>query len=78
MALKDLVDEVFENLGLDKKVHLKQDTSLLRPVDLEIIYGDNTKAKEKLEWNYNISNQQLIKLLIADEEKFIDWELKHG
>jgi GDPmannose 4,6-dehydratase len=78
MALKDLVDEVFENLGLDKKVHLKQDTSLLRPVDLEIIYGDNTKAKEKLEWNYNISNKQLIKLLIADEEKFIDWELKHG
>ena len=75
MALKDLVSEVFESLGLDISLHLQQDPSLLRPVDLEIIYGDNTKAKEQLGWDYNISNKELIKKLIAEEEKFIDWEL---
>ncbi len=75
MALKDLVDNVFKALNLDTSVHLKQDPSLLRPVDLEIIYGDNTKAKEKLGWYYDISNEQLIQKLIAEEEKFIDWEL---
>ena len=47
----------------------------MRPVDLEIIYGDNTKAKKELGWNYDISNKDLIKKLIAEEEKFIDWEL---
>lgn len=75
MALKDLVIEVFNNLGLDTAIYIKQDPSLLRPVDLEIIYGDNTKAKEELGWNYDISNKDLIKKLIAEEEKFIDWEL---
>jgi GDPmannose 4,6-dehydratase len=78
LSLKDLVDEVFNNLGLDKKLCLKQDPSLLRPVDLEIIFGDNTKAKEQLGWDYNISNKELIKKLIVEEEKFIDWELAHA
>lgn len=76
MALKDLVDSVFNNLGLDKNMHLKQDTSLLRPVDLEIIYGDNTKAKQELGWQYEISNSELVQKLIIEEEKFIDWELR--
>ena len=75
MALKDLVATVFKTLDLDMNVHLKQDASLLRPVDLEIIYGDNTKAKKELGWDYNFSNEQLIQKLIAEEEKFIDWEL---
>lgn len=75
MALKDLVKEVFKILDLDTSLHLSQDPSLLRPVDLEIIYGDNTKAKEQLAWHYDISNEQLIQKLIAEEEKFIEWEL---
>lgn len=76
MALKDMIEEVFKTLNLDTNVHLTQDAALLRPVDLEIIYGDNTKAKEQLGWQYNISNKELIKKLIEEEEKFIDWELK--
>ena len=48
MALKDLVKEVFKILDLDTSLHQRQDPSLLRPVDLEIIYGDNTKAKEQV------------------------------
>ena len=75
MALKDLVANVFKLLDLDMGVHLIQDASLLRPVDLEIIYGDNTKAKKELGWDYNFSNEQLIQKLIAEEEKFIEWEL---
>lgn len=76
MALKDFVHNVFNSLNLDINVHLKQDAALLRPVDLEIIYGDNTKAKKQLGWDYNISNEQLIQKLLAEEEKFIEWELK--
>jgi GDPmannose 4,6-dehydratase len=75
MSLKDLVESVFTSLQLDTAVYLKQDPALLRPVDLEIIYGDNTKAKRELGWNYNITNNELIQKLIVEEEKFIDWEL---
>ena len=76
MSLKDLVSTVFEILDLDISAHLRQDPSLLRPVDLQIIYGDNSKAKQELGWDYDITNDELIRKLISDEEKFIEWELK--
>jgi GDPmannose 4,6-dehydratase len=55
-----------------------QDNSLLRPKDLDVIFGDNSKAKSILGWNYNMSNDELIKQLIEDEYKFISWELQHA
>lgn len=75
MSLKDLVHTVFNSLGLEKEQYLSQDPSLLRPVDLDIIYGDNTKAKKELGWKYDIKNEELIAKLIEEEEKFIEWEL---
>ncbi len=48
--------------------------ALFRPVDLEVIYGDNPKAKCVLNWDYNISNAELISRLIKDEYHYIEWE----
>lgn len=78
MSLHDLLKLVFDNLGLDISQHVKQDTSLLRPNDLEIIYGDNTKAKSLLGWDYHMSNKELIDQLINDEYEFINWELDNN
>ena len=74
MSLTDLVTIVMRKLDLDAEKHLTIDQNLFRPVDLEVIYGDNTKAKKILNWDYNISNEELIDLLIADEYTFIEWE----
>ena len=74
MSLSDLVTIVMRKLDLDIEKHLTIDQNLFRPVDLEVIYGDNTKAKKILNWDYNISNEELIDLLIADEYTFIEWE----
>jgi GDP-D-mannose dehydratase len=43
-------------------------------VDLEVIYGDNRKARNVLNWDYNISNAELISRLIKDEYQYIEWE----
>jgi GDPmannose 4,6-dehydratase len=75
-SLRELVSKVFENLALDMDHYVKHDGSLLRPVDLEIIYGDNSKAKELLGWDYNLSNEDLIGKLIEEEARFIEWELQ--
>ena len=75
-SLKELAHYVFESLELDFNQYVNHNDALLRPVDLEIIYGDNTKAKELLGWNYNLSNQDLVDKLIAEETRFIEWELK--
>jgi len=41
---------------------------------LEINYGDNSKAKNKLNWNYDMSFDQLIYKLVEDEIQYIKWE----
>lgn len=73
-SLENFVKKVFDELQLDEKKYLKTDKALLRPVELEVIYGDNSKAKKNLNWKYNISFDELIKLLVRDEQQFVNWE----
>jgi GDPmannose 4,6-dehydratase len=78
MSLDGLIDEVMAQLDLDKEKYITIDKKLFRPVDLEEIYGDNTKAKNVLQWDYNLSNKELITHLIEDEKDFIAWEERTG
>jgi len=76
-SLEEFVAKVFEKLNLNVKKFVKIDENLYRPNDLEINYGDNSKAKNELNWNYNMIFEQLIDKLIKDEIEFIKWELKN-
>jgi len=76
-SLEEFVIKVFEKLNLNIDKFVKIDESLYRPNDLEINYGDNSKAKDKLNWNYDMSFDQLIIKLVEDEIEFIKWELKN-
>jgi len=76
-SLEEFVIKVFEKLNLDVDKFVKIDKSLYRPNDLEINYGDNSKAKDKLNWKYDMSFDQLIDRLVEDEIEFIKWELKN-
>jgi len=76
-SLEEFVIKVFEKLNLDVDKFVKIDESLYRPNDLEINYGDNSKAKNKLNWNYDMSFDQLIDKLVEDEIEFVKWELKN-
>ncbi|MEP7318537.1 MAG: GDP-mannose 4,6-dehydratase [Panacibacter sp.] len=75
-SLQQLLNYVFEYLQLDIHRYVQHDDSLLRPKDLEIIYGDNFKARDLLGWNYDLTNEGLIAKLVEEELKFIEWELQ--
>ncbi len=74
-SLQSLIETILNKLDLEYHKTIEVDKELFRPVDLEIIYGDNAKAKQMLGWNYNMDTNQLIDQLIIDETKFIEWEL---
>ena len=74
VELKVIVQEIFTQLELPFEKYISVDNSLFRPVDLKIIYGDNTKSKMLLKWDYQMSYQLLIEKLISDEFKYIAWE----
>lgn len=75
ISLRSFIEKILLQLDLVYDDTIKIDPNLFRPVDLEIIYGNNTKAKENLNWDYNMNSDQLIKQLIIDESEFIEWEL---
>ena len=66
ILLRDIVEYVFEKLNLDKNLIIK-DKSLYRPNEIEEIYGDNSKAKNELGWNYNMSFFEVLDILIEEE-----------
>lgn len=74
-SLEEFIVKVFEKLNLDVDKFVKIDESLYRPNDLEINYGDNSKAKNKLNWKYNMSFDQLICKLVDDEIEYFNREL---
>lgn len=75
-SLEEFVEQTFRALNLDYKKFISTNQNLLRPVDLEIIYGNPTKAKKELGWNYNMSFEELINKLIEDEYIFLSWKSK--
>jgi GDP-D-mannose dehydratase len=40
---------------------------------LDVIYGNPSKAKSKLDWSYQMSFDELIEQLIEDEIKYAEW-----
>jgi len=72
-SLREFVEVAFKQLGLDYRKYVKTDKKFCRPLDLETIYGDNSKAKELLGWEYKISFEDLIARLINDETAYLDW-----
>lgn len=75
-SLKEFAEQAFKKLDLDFERFVTIDKRFHRPLELEIIYGDNSKAKRLLGWQYDMTFEQLIDTLVNDEIKYVDWELE--
>ena len=64
--LKDIANYVFDKLGIDKN-KIIVDEALFRPNEIFDIYGDNTKAKNLLGWEYNKSVFDVLDIIIEEE-----------
>jgi len=66
--LRDIISYVFDYLGINKD-KLVEDPALFRPTDIKDIYGDNTKAKTLLKWEYDKSFFDVLTILIEEEKR---------
>ena len=60
------MDIVFDNLKIDKN-KIKVSEELYRPAEIEDIYGSPEKAKRELNWQYNMSVEDIIDVLLKEE-----------
>jgi len=65
--LRDIIMYVFDHFGISKE-KLVEDPALFRPTDIKDIYGDNSKAKTTLNWQYDKSFFDVLDILIEEEK----------
>ncbi|MFA9206606.1 MAG: GDP-mannose 4,6-dehydratase [Burkholderiaceae bacterium] len=68
ITLRSVIEYVFNYLEIPLSC-LLIDENLFRPTEILDIYGDNSKAKIQLGWQYDLSFYDVLKILI-DEELF--------
>ena len=66
VSLKNIVSTVFEKLNIDKD-KIKVSEQLYRPAEIEDIYGNPEKAKKELGWQYEMSIDDIIDVLLKEE-----------
>lgn len=66
VTLRSIIEHVFNrlNISLDRLVVSNE---LMRPTDIDDIFGDNKPAKDKLGWDYNINFYDILDILIDEE-----------
>jgi GDPmannose 4,6-dehydratase len=78
MSLHSFAMNVFDQLDLDMRKYVRTDTALFRSLDLEEIYGNNSRAKKELGWQYSMTPIALVRQLVTDEMLLMKWELESG
>lgn len=73
-SLENIVKRIFNQLELDFNKYVKIDNNLLRNLELDVIYGNNSKAKNELGWVYDYTTNQLIEQLLEDEKAYIEFK----
>jgi GDPmannose 4,6-dehydratase len=66
ISLREIVEYVFDKLNISRD-KITIDPNLYRPVEVSDIYGDNSKIKNNLNWNYDVSFFDVLDILIAEE-----------
>jgi len=68
-SVREFAEKVFQKLDLDYKEYVDIDQRYFRPAEVDILLGDSTKARKKLEWEPKVSFDQLINMMVeADME----------
>lgn len=72
-SVEEMVNIAFGELGLYWKDYVKTDKKFLRPLDIDLLKGDNSKAKKELGWEPKTHFHELIKLMV--NEDFKRWKM---
>lgn len=70
-SVKEFLEEVFKYAGLgDWKPYVEIDPRYFRPAEVEVLIGDPSKAKEKLNWQPKVKFRELVRIMVdADLRK---------
>ena len=73
-SVREFVEEAFSYVGLDWTKYVEVDEKLYRPVDVNVLVGDYTKAWRKIGWRPYTGFKSLVKVMVeADLDRWKKW-----
>jgi len=69
-SVRQFAEAAFSILGLDWGRYIRLDPRYLRPTEVDLLLGDNTKARKVLSWSPRVGFRQLVEMMVE-----ADWKL---
>lgn len=74
-SVREFAEKAFNIVGLDAQEHVKVDKRFLRPLDVNFLQGDYSKAREKLGWKPAVKFDELVKIMVdSDLNRWERWQ----
>lgn len=70
-SVKEWVEASFRCLDLDWEKFVKIDKRFIRPADVDLLVGDYSKAKEKLDWKPKVNFEELVKIMVEFDYDYL-------
>jgi GDPmannose 4,6-dehydratase len=69
-TIREFLDLSFEHIGIsDWSEYVIQDPEFIRPAEVELLLGDSTKARTKLNWKPEVSFKELVTMMVENDMK---------
>jgi len=66
-SVKECVKKAFEIAGLDWERHVRVDERFLRPLDVNFLQGNYSKAQQKLGWEPKVKFDKLVEMMVKED-----------
>ncbi|HEX5038513.1 MAG TPA: GDP-mannose 4,6-dehydratase [Candidatus Limnocylindria bacterium] len=74
-SVREFTEAAFALVDLDPEQYLRHDERFTRPLDVPLLMGDATRARETLGWQHATSFQKLVEVMVrADLERWQSWQ----
>ena len=71
-SVREFLEEAFGYTGLDWKKYMEIDKRYFRPLEVEFLQGDASKAREKLKWEPKVKFKELVKIMVDADIKNLE------
>lgn len=66
-SVKEFAEKAFSEVDLNWEEHVKVDKRFLRPLDVNLLSGDYSKAKKELGWKPKVRFDDLVKIMVGED-----------
>lgn len=77
-TVREFLELAFGYVNLDWQDYVEFDERYLRPAEVELLWGDSTKARQKLGWEPSVTFEQLVGLMVEADLKVLGHTSPNG